>query len=72
MSLLRHAKFNRIISKKSISFLRIFGEEKCIRTIIFQNSEVIVAIKDLLSYIRISERIIQKKRAGRDFVKTLT
>ena len=53
-----------------ISFLRVSGEEKCIRTIIFQNNEVTI-IKDLFSHIRISERMIQKKRADKDFIKTL-
>ena len=55
-----------------ISLFRTPDEEKCIRIIILQNSGVITIIKkDLFSHIRINERMIQKKRADRDFVKTL-
>ena len=55
-----------------ISLLRTPGEEKCIRTTILQDSGVTAAIKDLPPHIRISGRMVQKKRAGRGFVKTLT
>ena len=55
-----------------ISLLRTPGEEKCIRTIILQNSGVTTATKDLPPYIRINGRMFQKKRAGKGFIKILT